>query len=198
MLELVALAGDVAIKENQVGEVLELIELVGEVVEGDLVFGAEVVVDLEDALVGVGRGGGGEDEVATGAGKVGRRVVSEQGRHVAIEAIGGNDATGERIVCRDVTRLGSSSQGREVAAALGHCWDDPGVDGTLTETLVFLAGEEEEFGLIGVEFFRDVDRAAEIPAEVVEAEFLLLEGVEGASIKGIVANEFVGAAMEGS
>ena len=75
-------------------------------------------------------------------------------------------------------------------------WDHPGVNRALTESLVFLVKKKEKLGLVGVELFRNVDGPAKISAKVIEAEFLLLDGVECAGIERVVANEFVGAAVE--
>ena len=198
VLNFVAFAGDVAIEEDEACEVLELIEGVGKVVEGDLVFGGEVIVQLKDVLVGVGGGGGGEDEVATGTDEVGDGVVLDQRRHAAVDAVSGNDTAGKRGVRCDVARLSGGGEAGEITATLGEGGDDPGIDGSLAQALVFLAEEEEELGFVGIELLGDEDGTAEIPAEVVEAKFLLLDGVEGTGVEGVVADEFVGAAVEGA
>lgn len=71
--------------------------------ERDLVFGTEVVIGLEDILVGVRGRRGGENEVAACTAKIGARVVFEQCGHVAIDASRRDDAARKEGIRRYVT-----------------------------------------------------------------------------------------------
>src|SRR5581483_223748 len=96
----------------------------------------------------------------------------------------------------DIHRPLSGGQAGEVAGALSERWHGPGIDAALPYTLEFLPNKKEQFALVGVEFLRNVHRAADIPTKIIEPQLSRARRIEGARVKPVVADEFVRRPME--
>ena len=118
----------------------------------------QIVVALEDVLIGVEWSNGGEHQVAAGAGEVRRGVVLQEPIGIGAEASLGDDAAGEHGAGGGILGILGRAEGGVVAIDLVGHRDGPGVDGAAAQALEIEAAEEEEL-VLALEDLGNIGRA---------------------------------------